>query len=90
VHSTGNAFQPLLKEIIMQVFDYIQLYITAIFAVAAVAVVAESIVLPLIDMVRRLTPVTSRREFAPIYAMPKPAAIKSDKDWDNMQFDIAA
>jgi hypothetical protein len=74
----------------MQVFDYIELYITAIFAVAAIAVVAESIVLPLIDMVRRLTPVASRREFATVHVMPKPVAKKSYKDWDTMQLDVAA
>ena len=74
----------------MQVFDYIQLYVTAIFAIAALAVVAESIVLPLIDMVRRLTPATSRRAFASVHEMPKPTAKKSDKDWDTMQLDAAA
>ncbi|MEY4730384.1 MAG: hypothetical protein RL020_1542, partial [Pseudomonadota bacterium] len=64
--------------------------VTGISAVAGVAVVAESILLPLIDMVRRLTPVTSRRAFASVHELPKPAAKKNYKDWDNMQLDAAA
>ena len=74
----------------MQVFDFIELYVTTIFAIAAVAVVAESIVLPLIDMVRRLTPVTSRPAFASVHELPKPAVKKSYKDWDTIQLDVAA
>ena len=74
----------------MQVFDFIQLYITAIFAIAALAVVAEAIVLPLIDVVRRLKPARARRAFALVHDMTKPVARKSYKDWDNMQLDAAA
>jgi hypothetical protein len=73
----------------MQVIDYINIYVATTFAIAAVAVVAELIAIPLFDVARRLTPV-KKFNLATIYAMPKPVAKKSYKDWDNMQLDAAA
>jgi hypothetical protein len=71
----------------MQAIDFIELYVAATFAIAALTIVAEFIAIPLFDMARRIAPT---RNLAVIYSLPKPAARKSYKDWDNMQFDLAA
>jgi hypothetical protein len=74
----------------MQVTDYIELYIATTLSLAAVAVVAEAIALPVMDMVRRFTPAVQRRIAATVHPMPKPAARKDYKEWDTMQLDMAA
>jgi hypothetical protein len=75
----------------MQAIDFIELYVAVTFSLAAVVVVAESIALPLMDMIRRVTPAVQRRAAeATVHPMPKPAARKDYKEWDTMQLDVAA
>ncbi len=74
----------------MQVTDFIQLYVSVVFALAAISVVVELIAIPVFDLVRRLKPTAATSIAATLYIMPKPAARKSYKDWDTMQLDAAA
>jgi hypothetical protein len=74
----------------MQVIDYIELYVAVTFAIAALTIVAEFIAIPLFDMARRMAPSATPGNVATLHNMPKPAARKSYKDWDNMQLDMAA
>ncbi len=74
----------------MQVIDFINIYAAATFSLAAIAIVAEFIAIPLFDLVRRLSATSEYRSEATIYEMPKPAAKKSYKEWDTIQLDVAA
>ncbi|MGB8338053.1 MAG: hypothetical protein WCD07_11915 [Burkholderiales bacterium] len=74
----------------MQVSNYIELYVAITFTFAAVVLVADSLAIPLADLVRRFTPAAKPSVLTTVHVMPKPVARKNDREWDNMQLDVAA
>lgn len=74
----------------MQVIDYIEVYAIITLSVTALVVVAESVLIPFMDIFQRMKPAAARTELATVHEMPPRAARKHYEEWDNMQLDVAA